>query len=641
MFRRSAATKPRKSELVSLPAPTAGWISNRNLAVPKDGPQGAEVLDNFFPTATSAMLRRGSLLSATLGLGDKDTLSLFTYVSGAVERMFGATEDTIYDITDVPSPNNWYLADDEGEPIITDEGETFGGLSTDGLDVLTGLTGGNWHTVQFATAGGTTYLIGVNGQDAGFVYDGTTFYPHAANGVFLLSYDAGTVDFTAGETVTGGTSGATGTIINVVGSGPGEGVLWLTDIAGGPFEDNEALTDGEGGSALANGANTIVPGTNITFEGNPGLTTADLSYVWTYKRRLFFLEKESLTAWYLPVDQIAGELRRLPLAGVFPRGGSLVFGQTWSLDSGAEGGLSEQCVFVTTEGEVAVYQGNSPDELTWTKTGIYRIGDPLGPKAWTRAGGDLLISTNIGAIPLSQAIQRDVAALAPAAVSYPIEVAWNNAVQQRGGDWHCELWSEGQMVVFAPPVSIEDGPAVFVANARTGAWTRFTGWDIKCMCVFRGQLYFGSTEGRVVQANVTGSDEGRPYTGAYVPLFDDLGSPASLKIAGLARHTLRSAAPVNELVTCQFDFDTNLPSPPDAPIVSAGNQWNVAIWGPAPGAAVWSGRADALMTQNWQSIGGTGYTLAPSLQLTSGAVVPLDAELIRTEMTFQAAAIVT
>ena len=65
------------------------------------------------------------------------------------------------------------------------------------------------------------------------------------------------------------------------------------------------------------------------------------------------------------------------------------------------------------------------------------------------------------------------------------------------------------------------------------------------------------------------------------------------------------------------------------------------IWGPAPGAAVWSGRADALMTQNWQSIGGTGYTLAPSLQLTSGAVVPLDAELIRTEMTFQAAAIVT
>src|SRR3546814_20703564 len=76
-------------------------------------------------------------------------------------------------------------------------------------------TGGYWSTAQFATTGGV-YLIGVNGSDEGFIFDGAEFYPNVAGGIFGLSYDAEVTPFTEGDTLTGGTSGATGTIVRAI-----------------------------------------------------------------------------------------------------------------------------------------------------------------------------------------------------------------------------------------------------------------------------------------------------------------------------------------------------------------------------------------------------------------------------------------
>lgn len=541
MRRPAPANKPRTSQIRSFPSPTGGWVANRNLARPDEQgvPQGAAVLDNWFPTSTSAILRRGSKLHATLGDGTKPTTALFSYVAGAAEHLFGATDTTIYDISSVPSSS--------------DAGDTFGDSSTVGLEVLTGQTGGNWSVVQFATTGGI-FLLGVNGVDSGFKYDGTSF---AALGPTI------------------------------------------TDAA-----------------------------------------TSSFSYVWAYKNRIWFVERDSLNAWYINgVDQIGGTVKKFPLGGIFGRGGSLLFGATWSLDSGQSGGLSEQCIFVSTEGEVAVFQGSNPaDAADWRKVGVYRIGKPLGINAWIRAGGDLVIATSIGFVPLSQAIQRDYAALSPSAVSYPIEEAWNAAVLQRGASgWTAEVWPESQMVVIAPPVSVNTSPEVYVANARTGAWARFAPWAPTCLEVFRGRLFFGSTNGRVVEANVGGTDEGSTYTGAYVPLFDDFRTSGSLKIGDIARVTIRSRAPVNERLAFQADFRPMLPPAPDAPVIAVGNEWGNAIWG----ESVWNAPRSSLVTAKWKSVGGSGYAISLSVQVTSGAIVPLDAELIRVDMTYQTADIVT
>lgn len=558
MRRPAAQNKPRTSEMTSFPAPVGGWTANRNLATPNanQAPSGAIVLQNMFPTATSAVMRRGSEIYATLGEGLLPVTSMFTYVNGAQEEMFAANENIVYNVTTIISPTNYVLAEDGGDIIETDIGDVFGFGSTDGLDVLTGQTGGNWVVVQFATAGGV-FLRGVNGQDTPFVYDGTTFSTSPA----------------------------------------------------------------------------------LTFAGGSPPDPEDLSYVWAYKNRLFFIQKESLDAWYLPVDSIGGSLTKLPLGGVFGRGGSLLFGYTWSLDSGNQGGLSEQCIFVTTEGEVAVFQGGNPSDANdWSKVGVYRIGKPLGSQAFIRAGGDLVIATSIGFVPLSQAIQKDYAALSPSAVSFPIETAWNDAVALRGSSpWYCEVWPSKQMVIVSLPTVNEQAPVVYVANTRTGAWGEFTNWNTTCLCLFKDRMFSGSVAGKVVELNVTGLDQGLPYTAAYVPLFDDLRTPASLKVPELARPIIRAKTAVGERVSIQADFALKLPPAPSAPNVPGGNQWGVGIWGQSD----WGGVSQPKVFQNWASVSGPGYALAPSIQITSGNLVPLDAELIRTDLTYQTAEIVT
>lgn len=69
-----------------------------------------------------------------------------------------------------------------------------------------------------------------------------------------LDYDAQTANFTVGDTLTGGTSGATAVIMADSDSGT-TGTLTLGNIVG-EFEDNETITDDSGGSATANGVLT-------------------------------------------------------------------------------------------------------------------------------------------------------------------------------------------------------------------------------------------------------------------------------------------------------------------------------------------------------------------------------------------------
>ncbi|MGB7243551.1 MAG: hypothetical protein WBC93_15885, partial [Sulfitobacter sp.] len=86
--------------------------------------------------------------------------------------------------------------------------------------------------------------------------------------------------------------------------------------------------------------------TAITGASSPaitGVTTSELSHVWSFANRLFFVRKGTMEAWYLPVDSIGGAASTFSLAGVFKKGGALLFGATWSLDSGD--GPNEQCVF--------------------------------------------------------------------------------------------------------------------------------------------------------------------------------------------------------------------------------------------------------------------------------------------------------
>lgn len=520
--------KPAKVQVVDFPAPVGGWVSNRALAMGRSEalPPGAAVLDNFFPTATGVLLRRGYKRHHRLSVSP--VKSLFRYLSGNQEQVFASYDGRVFDVTHEQS---------EDLPVVLFEG-----------------TNPDWRTQQITTTGGT-FLIGVNGTDPGWIYDGTTF------------------------------------------------------------------------SAL-----------NVTFAGS--VTTDDISYVWVYANRLWFIERGTMNAWYLAADTISGEAVKLPIGGEFQRGGAIMFGQSWSLSSGASGGLSEQCVFVSTEGEVAVFQGIDPGSASsWAKVGLYRIGKPLGVKAFVRAGGDLLIATTIGMVSLTTAVQKDFSALGTSAVSYPIEEAWTKALRDRGPtDWRCFLWPEQRMLVVAPPKGEEiELSECFVANVNTGAWARFTGWNILSMEGFNGEMLFGTYDGLVNRANVTGMDESTPYSGCFIPLFDPMGQPAVRKIARNARTITRSVRPVRTKLTAMFDFNTNPPPVPDPVPVPAGSFWGGGKWG----EAMWGEEVKTYVDATWRSLGGAGHDASICLQVTSGSVVPVDVELVRIDATIEYAGVMS
>ena len=69
-----------------------------------------------------------------------------------------------------------------------------------------------------------------------------------------LAYDGQTVNFTVGHLITGGTSGATGTLVEQADAGA-TGTIILSNVVG-DFENNDALTDEGTGDGDATGADS-------------------------------------------------------------------------------------------------------------------------------------------------------------------------------------------------------------------------------------------------------------------------------------------------------------------------------------------------------------------------------------------------
>lgn len=586
--------KRRVSRTKTFPAPRRGWIANENLASSK--PEGSRLLQNWFPTPTGCRARGGSEKYGTAEV-DEPVTSMATYETGNSSEFFATTATDLYPFTTVVDPDVAPAA------------------------LVTGLTGGDWSWQQITNTAGAAFLLGVNGADNGLIYDGTTWFPLFDKALYRLNFDGQTVNFTTG-TVTGGTSGATGTIFRVFDSGA-TGYLWLTDIVG-TFQNNEALT-GAPGAAVVDG--TILQLTAAI----TGVDVSDLSYLALHASRIWAVKKDTLDAYYLSTLSVGGAATKFPLGGVFKRGGSLLFIAEWSLDEG--NGLSASLAFVSTKGEVAIYGGLDPsDAATWSLRGVYRIGLPLGKDAWIKAGGDLVIATDIGMVPLSQAVSRDYAALSAAAVSNPIEDEWSQAVATRTArPWVCEAWPTKQMLLVAIPPGDNDPAGMFVANMLTGAWTFYTAWDGTCLQLFGDRMFFGTDVGTVVEAEVTGSDQGMPYVLVNVPLFDDLKGPAALKTLTLARQVYRAPVEANPLMSGQFDFEVMLPPSPDASGAVGGSVWGAAIWG----TSTWGAPAAKRTFQKWQSINGSGYACAAASQFTIGGISAPQIEMIRTDVMYE------
>jgi hypothetical protein len=361
-----------------------------------------------------------------------------------------------------------------------------------------------------------------------------------------------------------------------------------------------------------------------------GLTGGNLAFVWPFKNRLYGVQSASLTAWYLAVQAIGGAATSFDLSGIFKYGGYLLCGTSWAISSNS--GLYEVCVFITSEGEVAIYDGLSPSDTAWTLKGLYKIAKPLGRRCILKTGGDIAIMTEDGIIPMSSVMTLDQIALQNVAVSKPIAPAWRNAVLARQGltGWQITTWPLESMGIINLPKANAGDKTQFIANVRTGAWAQYIGWDANCFAVYNNSLYYGSSDGRVMQAETGAQDDGKNYTWTVFPSYTDLGSPANTKHVKMVRPRLQAGYPVTPQVSVKVDFDTTLPISPTASVPAPfGALWDTAVWD----SAVWPPTLTDL--SRWTDAEGFGSTASPVIQLTLSTSITPDVRLNSIEILYE------
>lgn len=592
-FTPAAAPRRARSQTASFPGPVRGWIRNESLA--RAGQGGAERLDNWFPTPEGARMRAGSTKHATI---DSDVVALMVYDSGSTQKLFAANGSAIYDVTSPADPDVAVTAD------------------------VSGLGSGDWAYVQFANSAGT-FLIAVDGVDDQWLYDGTDWWDIGTSDIKILPYDNEVTGFTAGETVTGATSGDTGDIFKVEDNGT-DGNLFIKN-ATGDFSNNETINGSGGGEALVNTNDPLA----VKYSGITGVATASLSHVWAFKKRLFFVEKDTLSAWYLGSLAIGGTATEFPLKGLFKKGGSLLFGATWSQDAGD--GLDDYCLFVTDKGEVAVYQGTDP--ASWSLVGVYNIGEPLDKNAHFRAGGDLGVLTDDGIIPMSSAVNKAGAALSGDAITYPIEEKWRDIIRDRkdSGTFSVVLWHNRTALYVGVPSPQGFDDVVLAANSRTGAWARYTGWQTTAFAVHDDKLYFGTSAGTVVQGEVGGDDQDANYSAVWVPRFDMLGSAVE-KAALHARILARTEEDISVQLFAVADYEITVPTPLAADAETSSSVWGTGAWG----TSTWAAERTVTALSAWQAVAANGVALAPGLQVTTGRTVAPSIEVITMHLQYEA-----
>ncbi len=368
----------------------------------------------------------------------------------------------------------------------------------------------------------------------------------------------------------------------------------------------------------------------VTAPAITGLTGGNLAFVWASKNHIYGVQANSLNAWYLPTDSIGGAATSFPLTSIFKYGGYLQCGTSWSIS--ASSGLYELCVFVSSEGEVALYDGLSPADASWKLLGTYKLSKPLGRRCLLKAGGDVAVMTEDGIVPLSKVMQLDQIALQNVAVTKPIAPAWRNAVLARQGlsGWQIITWPRESMgIVNLPKVNAGD-KTQFIANVRTGAWSQYIGWDANCFAVYNNNLYYGSSDGRVMQAETGGQDDGANYTMTVFPSYNDLGTPAITKHVKMVRPRVQSSYPVSLQIRVKTDFDTSKPPQPTASTAAAaGSVWDTALWD----AATWPAALTDL--SNWTDAEGFGSTVSPVIQLTLSTTATPDVRMTAIEMLYE------
>ena len=440
-----------------------------------------------------------------------------------------------------------------------------------------------------------------------------------AERLFAVGSDGRVYDVTAGGNVT--TS-----VVNNFG-GPAESVNF-TNV----FGTFLIVVNGAQTPIFYNGTlwNTLTI-TGDLGDGTPPtpLDSTKLCDVEVFKRRLWFVEKDSTRAWYLGTDEIQGTASMFDLGEVFPRGGFLAEIGTWTVDTGT--GINDNLVFISSEGDIALFSGVDPDQ-DFNLIGVYSIAPPINRRSALKRAGDLIIATKEGIVSMAavMAEQSELAARTITDVIKPLLSVLTNDLTNKN-DWCLHINNRYEMLVYNTR-DPQGTVAQYVSNNTTKAWCRFVNIDARCWGLLEGESYFGGPGyvghfwvGPTDGMSMDGTRNGAIVQAQAIQAYGYFDAPGLQKHFRMARPNIRAGSTPSVAIATIVDFNGVNPTYADDPTPLGYNfaVWDVTYWD----QSLWG--QNAIPFLRWMNVGAIGNAGAIAISIKCATI---DASWVSTDL---------
>lgn len=319
-----------------------------------------------------------------------------------------------------------------------------------------------------------------------------------------------------------------------------------------------------------------------------GPDEAVMDYVMVWKNRVWFIERNSGNAWYLPAGQISGNATKFEFGNKFKYGGWLKSIWNWTLDAGE--GVDDYLVAVGSAGDLVVYKGTDPSQAAnFNMVGWWYIGRSVqGRRQGDDMGGELLLLSSYGVIQTSKLIAGLPATDEGTSISYKINPRLNNYMERVANEfgWSMRLFARGQIIWITTPKEVGKPWMQFVYSTVTRAWSQFLDIPMQCCESWGTNFFFGSDDNRVFMYdgfsdNVLLEDNGESakaidwemLTGYH--LFT--GTPEFKRVQFLRPQFIGTAKPLYA-IKASYDFDLQqiIATPPYTDPLTG--LWNTGVW---------------------------------------------------------------
>lgn len=414
--------------------------------------------------------------------------------------------------------------------------------------------------------------------------------------------------------------GCAGSSIYNCTAGGAVGAADVSSLTNVKFEYINVSTAGGNFMLAVNGADKLrgYDGTSWWIDGDgthdiTGLDTATCTNINLHKTRVWLIKANTLTAWYLPVNAIAGAANSFSFNAIARKGGYLVAMGTWTVDGG--NGVDDLAVFITNKGEVIVYAGTDPSSATtWALVGVWDLAPPVSRRCFMKYMGDLLILTQDGLVPMSSAL--NTSRMDPSkAITYKIQQAMTQATTTYGTNfgWCIKYYPKANMLIVNVPITEGNLQEQYVMNTITKSWARFDKWNANCFEIFNDEPYFGA-DGFIGKAWDGLVDNTSNIDATAKQAFNYFGSRGLLKRWTMLRPVIMTNGSPGLNMSLNVDFEDSGSTAALTYTASSGSLWDTAVWD----TDLWGG--GLIVQKAWQGVNGIGYCAAPRLQAASQGI---------------------